>query len=209
VDSLCRYRPFTPSFIGRAEDQAYILSVLLNAGRRLAYVHKDGLFMRHDKEAFAQEAIQSAYVGKLVGDYVRILYFSEYAKALADDVRELKETIDPFTGCFVSKIPTTVVYLRFAFKVASLFAEGKTEGALDFLHLGAERIAEALGFVNGESSMLGQRYEEERLGWDLYYDTLSAAEDALKKEEDFALDLRKKAEKIVSQCAIRSSASFL
>ncbi|MEA3347047.1 MAG: hypothetical protein U9Q21_03035, partial [Candidatus Auribacterota bacterium] len=31
VDSLRRHRPFTPSFIGRAEDQAYIFSVLTNA----------------------------------------------------------------------------------------------------------------------------------------------------------------------------------
>ncbi|MGD9159585.1 MAG: hypothetical protein PVG39_14325, partial [Desulfobacteraceae bacterium] len=32
VESLKRHRPFTPSFIGRAEDQAYILSTLFNRG---------------------------------------------------------------------------------------------------------------------------------------------------------------------------------
>ena len=203
VDSLRRFRPFTPSFIGRAEDQAYILSVLLNPGTKLAYAHKDGLIMQHDKEAFAQEAIQSAYVGKLVGDYVRILYFSAYAKTLADDVRKLKEIIDPFTGCFVSRIPTTVVYLRFAFKAASFFDEDKKEQGLEFVQTGAQRIMSALKFVDGDNSHLKQQYEKERLGWDFYYEALSAVEDGLKTGDAFALELQTQAKSIVNDCAIR------
>jgi hypothetical protein len=203
VDSLCRYRPFTPSFIGRAEDQAYILSVLLNPGTKLAYVHKDGLFMRHDKEAFAQEAIESAFVGKLVGDYVRILYFSAYAKTLAEDVGRLKEIIDPFTGCFVSRIPVTVVYLRFAFKVASFFDQDKKEQGVEFVQTGAKRIMSALKFADGNHSHLRQQYEKERLGWDLYYDTLEAVKKGSKNGDDFALDLLVKAKRIVRQCVIR------
>ena len=77
VDSLRKHRPFTPSLIGRAEDQSYILSVLMNPGEKLAYVHKDGLIMRHDKEAFAADAIKAASFGNLIGDYIRTLYFSE------------------------------------------------------------------------------------------------------------------------------------
>jgi hypothetical protein len=203
VDSLSRYRPFTPSFIGRAEDQAYILSVLLNPGTKLAYVHKDGLFMRHDKEAFAQEAMESAFVGKLVGDYVRIIYFSAYAKTLADDVERLKEIIDPFTGCFVSEIPITVVYLRFAFKAASFFNQDKKEQGLEFVRTGAKRIMGALKFVDGSNSLLRQQYEKERLGWDLYYDTLAAVKKGSTNGEDFALDLLDKAKHIVNQCTIR------
>lgn len=203
VDSLRRYRPFTPSFIGRAEDQAYILSVLLNPGTRLAYAHKDGLVMRHDKEVFAQEAIRSARVGKLLGDYVRILYFSAYAKSLADDVRKLKETIDPFTGCFVSKIPTTVVYLRFALKAASFFEEDEEEQGLEFVQTGAKRIKNALKFVGGDPSELKQQYEKERLAWDVFYDTLSAAEEGLRNGEAFARELKAKAASILNDCAIR------
>ncbi len=202
VDCLRRHRPFTPSFMGRAEDQAYILSVLSNPGAKLAYVHKDGLIMRHDKEAFAQDAIQSAFVPKLVGDYIRILYFSAYANVLTDDVANLKESIDPFTGCFISKIPITVVYLRFGLRAASFFAGNKEEQGLEFIKVGANRITKALDFVRGEKSMLEQQYEKERLGWDLYYDTLTALEDALKKDDPFALALRKKAESIIDQCTI-------
>ena len=204
VDSLRHYRPFTPSFIGRAEDQAYILSVLLNPGTRLAYAHKDGLIMRHDKEVFAQEAIQSAYVGKLVSDYVRILYFSAYAKVLAHDVQKLKETIDPFTGCFVSRIPTTLVYLRFALKAASFFDRGEKEEGLEFVHTGAKCIKSALRFVEGDPNELKQQYKKEHLAWDLFYDTLSAVEEGLKKGEAFARDLKTRAESILNECAIRS-----
>ena len=205
VDSLRRYRPFTPSFMGRAEDQAYILSTLTNPGIKLAYLHEDGLIMRHDKEAFAQEAIQSAYVSKLVGDYVRILYFSAYARALMGDVEKLKEILDPFTGCFISRIPVTVAYLRFGFKAVSFFFEGKGDQGLEFIRTGAKRIMRALEFVRGENSMLKQQYETEHLSWELYYDTLTVVEDALKNDDRFAMDLRQKAKRIIDSCSIRSS----
>jgi hypothetical protein len=159
--------------------------------------------MRHDKEGFAQEAIESARVGKLLGDYVRILYFSSYAKSLADNVQKLKETIDPFTGCFVSKIPITVVYLRFAFKAASLFDGDEKEQGLEFVQTGARRIKSALKFVGGDPCKLKRQYAKERLAWDLFYDTLSAAEEGLRNGEAFARELKTKAESILSDCAIR------
>jgi len=206
IDSLRRHRPFTPSFIGRAEDQAYILSTLPDPGMRLAYVHKDGLIMRHDKEAFAQEAIHSARIGKLIGDYVRILLFSAYAKVLSGDATELKDALGPFTGCFISRIPITVVYLRFALKAASFFQAHEDEQGLEFVTMGAQRIAGALDFVRGENSALKQQYEDERRGWDLYYDTLSAIEDALQRGDGFARDLRTRSERIVQQCSIGRTA---
>ncbi len=204
IDSLRRHRPFTPSFISRAEDQAYILSAFRNPGPRLAYVHKDGLIMRHDKEAFGQEAIRSAYVGKLVGDYVRILYFSAYARSIRDDVGTLKDLLDPFTGCFISRIPTTVSTLRFAFKAASLVAAGNDKEGFTLITLGAQRLTEALEFLRGTRSRLEQQLEKERLGWSIYYDALSAVEDALKREDHFAVELRKKADSLIGRCAIRA-----
>jgi len=203
IDSLRRYRPFTPSFIGRAEDQAYILSVLTNSGTKLGYAHKDGLIMRHDKEVFAQEATQSSYINKIIGDYIRIIYFSAYAGALTNDITKLKETIDPFTGCFISKIPASVTYLRFGLKAASFFASGEEEHGLEFIKIGAKRITNALDFIHGENSMLKQHYEKERLSWNLYYDILSAVQDALKNGDSFALELRETAETIVRQCSIK------
>jgi len=204
VDSLRRYRPFTPSFIGRAEDQALILSVWDKPGMRLAYVHKDGLIMRHDKEAFAAEAVESARVGKLVGDYVRIIIFTGYAACLGEDMETIKEAISPFTGGFVSMIPATVVYLRFGFKAASLFAAGERESGLEFVRSGAERITKALLFTGGDKSELMHIFEKERFGWELYYDILSHVERALQKRDAFALDLQEKASKIINLTLIRA-----
>ena len=87
----------------------------------LAYLHEDGLIMRHDKEAFAADAMKAASAGNMIGDFIRTLYFSRYSEILTNDISEIKKTIDPFTGCFVSKIPVTTVLLRFCMKAADLF----------------------------------------------------------------------------------------
>jgi len=202
IDSLRRHRPFTPSFIGRAEDQAYLLSALKDSGESLAYVHKDGLIMRHDKEAFAQEAINSAEIGRTVGDYLRILYFSAYADVLAINKSDIKDTLDPFTGCFISKIPVTVAIMRFALKAATLFGEKEMSKGLELVTNGTQRFAEALEFTRGKSSRLQKQYEEERRGWNLYYDILDVVEQAIQNKDPFALQLQKKARDIVKECKV-------
>ncbi len=209
VKDLRHHRPFTPSFIGRAEDQAYLLSAMFRSEDRLAYVHQPGLVMRHDKEAFAQEAMAAAHVGQLIGDYERILYFSAYADVLTGDKKRVKEVIDPFTGCFVSVIPTTVVYLRFALKCAALFQEGNTEQALQFVTLGARRIAEAVRFARGSDSELRETYARERRGWDVYYDTLAALETALQDKDTYAMELRDRASEVIGACRIGENTAGL
>jgi hypothetical protein len=202
VDSLRRLRPFTPSFIGRAEDQAYLLSTLANPSNRLAYAHKDGLIMRHDKEAFAQEAIKAAEIGRILGDYIRILYYTAYAQTLSENLAAVKKIFDPFTGSFISKIPATVVHLRFGFKAASLFKKNQENEGMEFVISGSKRLAKALEFIRGKNSSLKQQYEKERQGWNLYYDTLDAVERALDKNSLYANDLKRKAHTIIDQCAV-------
>jgi hypothetical protein len=204
IDALRRHRPFTPSFIGRAEDQAYLLSVLNSPGSRLAYVHKDGLFMRHDKKGFAQEAIRSAEIGKIVGDYVRILHYTAYAKILAQNPASLKVQLDPFTGCFISKIPTTIVYLRLALKAATFFEQNQDEKAVELMTTGAGRIPGVLKTI--QDGRLKHQVEQEKVGWDMYYDVLEAVEEAIAVGDPFALKLRQAAQAIVRQCMITSAA---
>jgi hypothetical protein len=201
VDSLRRFRPFTPSFIARAEDQAYLLSTF-GQGDRLGYVHAAGLIMRHDKESFAQEAITMAEVGKQIGDYLRILMFSAYAEALPQPVSATKEMTDPFTGCFISRLPITVSVLRFALKVAMLFNDGKPETACEFMRVGIPQLREGLRFTGGGPSPLQQKLRRERHGWQLFYDALEAIEQALQEEEAWALELQKTARRIVAECRI-------
>ncbi len=201
VDSLRRFQLFTPGFIGRAEDQAYLLSSLSRPDR-LGYVHAAGLIMRHDKEGFAQEAIAVAEVGKQMGDYLRMLMFSAYVDALPRGVSEIKAITDPFTGCFISKLPITVTLLRYALKVATLFNDGKPQEAMAFLRTGIPQLQEGLDFTQGRPSALQQVYTRERQGWHLFYSSMAAVEQALQSGEAWALSVQTAARQIVSDCLI-------
>jgi hypothetical protein len=170
VDALHRYRPFTPGCIGRAEDQAYILSVLHRPveGRYLRYVHCPGLIMRHDKKAFASAAMEAAKTGKMIGDYIRILFFSAYASVLPGGRESVKEEIDPFTGSFVTPLPLTLAFLRLVLKSIHLFSQGDEETGREHLEEGALRINRALEYLDEEQN-LKKVYERESGAWDLYY----------------------------------------
>jgi hypothetical protein len=202
IEALRRHRPFTPSFIGRAEDQAYIMSTLTDSTPQLAYLHRAGLIMRHDKEAFAADAIQASYVGRLIGDYIRLLYFTAYAAELSGDLSGIKARLDPFTGCFITRIPITVTYLRFSLKAANFFLEEQPVDGEQFIRSGARRIARAIDFISGADSELKRRLAGERAGWDLYYDTLACVKQALDTEESFALALKKRAQDIIRACTV-------
>ncbi len=204
VEALRRYRPFAPTFIGRAEDQSYLLSVLYGEkdGAFLRYVHRDGLIMRHDKEAFAGEAIKAAKIGKLIGDYVRILLFSFYVESLPWPVKRIKEAVDPFTGCFISLVPVTVVFLRYCLKTARFFEEGSHEEGREFALEGAERIREVLEEKEKNSSFIREMYESEKRGWDMYYDILDAVEEKIREGDRFALETAERAREIVSGCRL-------
>ena len=207
VKSLRKYRPFTPASIGRAEDQAYLMSVLFeNSDGYLRVLHKDGLIMRHDKESIAGDAIRTAALGKLIGDYARILLFSFYAQALPWTLKEIKNLLDPFTGCFISKIPITVVYLRTALKAASFFEEGMPEAdqeGSEFIEMAAGRLHEMVLDLCGDPNPLIERYRREKEAWNLFYDVLDDIERNLEAGEAFALDLQAKAKALVADCMIR------
>lgn len=203
IDALRRHRPFTPSFIGRAEDQAFLLSTYGRAGPRLGHLHADGLKMRHDKEVFAADAVRAAAVAKLVGDYERIILFSGYARAVTNDVEKLKRHLGPFTGCFVSRLPITVTHLRFALRAVRFFEEGQPDEGISFTEIGARRIGEAIQFASGSASLLESRLAHERAGWDLYYDILDALEQALDSGDTFALRLRTRARALLEDIRVR------
>lgn len=195
VDALRRHRPFTPAFIGRAEDQAYVLSVL-DGEPRLAYAHRAGLIMRHDKEAFAGAAIEAARVGKLVGDDVRVLYFSAYADHLGRE--RIKELIDPFTGCFASRLPLTVVTLRLALRIEQAFADGDERLGEELAQVGARRLRQAVELV-GDGNAFSRAVERERVAWDSYYAALDRLEQGLATGDRSAVDAARRAREIIGR----------
>ena len=208
ISALRKYRPFTPVFIGRAEDQAYLLSSLFSEGNEPAirYLHKDGLIMRHDKEAFAGTAIKAAAIGKMVGEYERILFYSYYAGILPWGVERIKGEINPFTGSFVSYLPLNLVHLRLALKAATFFSTGKEDDnykGLTLIENGYRRIRTTIQEIPiKDVSKFKKRYEREKAAWHLYYDILDRFEDALSRGDAFAKNLKEKAERLVNDTRI-------
>lgn len=205
VDALKRYRPFTPACIGRAEDQAYLLSVLFKPDERgyLRYAHEPGLIMRHDADLFT-DAAETARPGKTLGDYVRTMLFSDYARALPWAVGRIKDAVDPFTGCFISGIPITIAYLRFALKTAHLFATEKPDAALRFFNEGIKRLSGIMELQGLAKNPLSEVYETEKRGWDLYYDVMEIVEKKISSGDPFAIELADKARKLIDSFVIRA-----
>jgi hypothetical protein len=161
--------------------------------------------MRHDKAVFAGEAIEGAKLGKYLGDLVRILYFSYYAQALPWPNHEIKNIIDPFTGCFVSKVPFTIVYLRLSFRLAEMFAhdhEPQNREGLQLLKQGVDRLEGIIRELNRKPNPLIEKYRQEKEGWDLFYDLLEHMEAALAKGDAFALDLQERSLELIKDCCV-------
>lgn len=182
IDALMKFRPFTPSFIGRAEDQAYILSVLNKEEEPLLrYYHEDGLIMRHDKQAFAGESIKAAKDGTYIADILRLLYYSYYAEALPGGVAKTKAETYPFTGSYISEYPVTLSYMRLVFKLLEMYRDGFTDRADKMLKLGLSRI-QPLAEKLMEKNILIEEYRAEKTQWDLYYDEIESLKDLSKIE---------------------------
>jgi hypothetical protein len=199
VEALRRYRPFALSHTGRAEDQAYLLSILFTPSDRefLRYVHEPGLIMRHDADLFAGEMTRRERNGTIIGDYIRTLFFSLYAAVLPWPAGSIKDAVDPFTGCFISRIPVTLVCLRFCFKALSLLCSSGTGDGMHFFHEGVSRLSPMIGDFRLQAGFFRETYEREKRGWDLYYDILDALERKIGDGDLYAIRLRDKAGDII------------
>jgi hypothetical protein len=204
VESLRRYRPFTPTCIGRAEDQAYLLSVLYKPDEQgyLRYAHEYGLVMRHDTGAFARESPDMERNGKMIGDCVRMLLFSIYARALPWTEGAIKDAVDPFTGCFISRIPVTVACIRFALRAAHLLSSEQSGQGLRFFYDGVNRLSGIIESYVGRSDFFHEIYTREKYGWDLYYETLDVLEQNITEGDPFALQLLDKARNSIKKLRI-------
>ena len=205
IDALRRHRPFTPTFVGRAEDQAYLLSVLFADSPALRYLHEPGLIMRHDKADLIPQAIEAARIGKIIGDYVRIIWYSEYCRTLPWDLERIKEAIDPFTGCFASALPLHLVYLRLTLTAADMFAgnEAKDQSqALELLQQGSRRLGAIIDTLHADRSGLAARLDMERQGWQLFYDLIERIEKGVKEGDELALKLRQASLQLAGDCRV-------
>ncbi len=162
AQALQRWRPFTPSFINRAEDQAYTLSAIED-NVYLTHLHANGLIMRHDKLAFAGKSIAHAAPGKAIGNIERLMLFSRYAALQKLCFEEIQYHFWPFTSCFMHSEAKTLAALIF-------LIDGSSAGGR-FVHEGAPRLMKCLEFCEID---MEARLQCERRGWDNIYEALSA-----------------------------------
>ncbi len=162
AEALRTWRPFTPGFINRAEDQAYAIAAL-KEDSYLSHLHADGLIMRHDKRAFAGRSIAHASTGKAIGNIERLLLFSRYAELHGRGLAAVRDHLWPFTSCFVHPDARTLARLIFAL-------DGAARGGR-FVAEGAPRLMQCLHFC--EQGM-EQRLQYEQAGWQAIYGSLSA-----------------------------------
>jgi hypothetical protein len=207
ISSLRKYRPFTPTFISRAEDQAYLMSALYARPQgNLRCVHQPGLIMRHDKDIIAANAVIDAEAGRGTSELLRLLQFSYFAQALPWPVAKTKACLDPFTGCFITPIPRTLALLRFSLYLAECFSTRTKKEArkgLDFQTLGIRRLSEAMAPDSPLSpSNIKASYGFEKKGWDMYYQALDRLEDKIFKNVSWALALRRNAQALLERCKL-------
>ena len=158
--ALRKWQPFTPSFINRAEDQAYTLSAIGDDGY-LAHLHAPGLIMRHDKQAFAARAIAHADAGKAIGNIERLMLFSQYATLHPAGFDAVQNHLWPFTSCFLHRDASALAGLIFALDGANQGGRYVTEGAT--------RLGACLDFCQ---TGMEQQLARERSGWEAIYDGL-------------------------------------
>jgi len=202
IDALLKHRPFTPAFIGRAEDQAYLLSVLNDPSNpALRYYHEAGLIMRHDKEAFAGQSIEAAKDGTFIADILRVLFFSHYGEALPGGISKTKENTFPFTGSYISHYPVTLSYMRLFFKVLELISSGEERRALDLLKMGKERLGDLLDSLEREN-FIPVEYEREKKQWGLFYSEISKIASQLRGKNPIAREKVARLNRRLVQCLV-------
>ena len=78
----------------------------------------------------------------------------------------------------------------------------KSDEGLDLLKLGQSRLDKIVRDFVCTPDPLKERYRMEKVVWDTYYNVLDKVEDGLKKDDPFALELRKKAKKLIEDCKL-------
>ena len=165
-NTLKKWAPFTPSFINRAEDQAFVISSI-NKNKYLSHLHSKNLLMRHDKLDFTKRSIDYAKAGKEIGNLERILLFSYYSKCSGLNFKQIKNHLWPYTSSFIQEFPETLIYL-------TLMIDGISKNK-EFLVDASERLKNTQKFCKYK---LDDQFIEEKDFWNMFIQRIDNFKDA-------------------------------
>ena len=130
--------------------------------------------MRHDKADLIPDVIRASAGSNHIGDLLRMWLFSAYAGM------DHKALLDPFSGCFVSRLPLAITGLRFGLHALHL---DSADAAAVYLREGTKRLEESDVTV----AALADTVRFERAGWTVFYDALDLIEQGVARgDEGFA-----------------------
>jgi hypothetical protein len=206
IEALERYAPFVDTHVHRAEDQAFLLSVLFDQydGNLLRYVYFPGLHMIHEKESFASESIKIAEPYKKIYDLERIWNFSHLARALCEikgwDFKDVRKTLNFFTASFIQPFPGMLALTRFVLSVAG--KGGKNTEDIIYQKEGLRRLSKIAFSQERYYRETRTRVAKQIKAWRFYYDLMIRLRESAKKGDPFALALKKKAIEINNNCKL-------
>jgi len=206
VDALERYAPFVDAHVHRAEDQAFLLSVLFDQydGNLLRYVYFPGLHMIHEKEFFASELIKIAEPYKKICDLERIWTFSHLARALCEikgwNFEDVRKTLNFFTASFIQPFPGLLALTRFVLSVAG--KGGRNREDIIYQKEGLRRLSKIAFSQERYYRDTKTRVAKQIRAWRFYYDLMIRLRESAEKRDPFALALKIKASEINNNCKL-------
>ncbi|NVM23301.1 MAG: hypothetical protein HWN68_16145, partial [Desulfobacterales bacterium] len=206
IEALERYAPFVDSRVHRAEDQAFLLSVLFDQydGNLLRYLYFPGLHMIHEKGFFVSESIKMAEPYKKIHDLERIWNFSYLARALCEikgwDFEDVRKTLNFFTASFIQPFPGLLALTRFVLSVAGEGARNRED--IIYQKEGLRRLSKIAFSQERYYRDTKTRVAEQIKAWRFYYDLMIKLRESAKKRDPFALALKRKASEINNNCRL-------
>jgi hypothetical protein len=206
VDALERYAPFVDAHVHRAEDQAFLLSVLFDQydGNLLRYVYFPGLHMIHEKESVASESIKIAEPYKKIYDLERIWTFSHLARALCEikgwNFEDVRKTLNFFTASFIQPFPGLLALTRFVLSVAG--KGGRNREDIIYQKEGLRRLSKIAFSQERYYRDTKTRVAKQIKAWRFYYDLMIRLRESAEKRDPFALALKTKASEINNNCKL-------
>lgn len=183
LEALERYRPFTPTFIGRAEDQGYILSAL-DAPVDNAYLrcfHCDGLVMRHDKGIVLTKAVKAGKIPSYIGNLERLIIWSHLAHDVLGIADVAADEMAPFTGAFIQPAPYALVFFHLLFTLARI-GKDSPEDVSFLLENAGSRLTALIELI--EKDFFREGYLREKEDWKIYYDFMEQTDPSNRASED-------------------------